>query len=217
MWPITEEQVLRYMLSLATHQLESSTISNHLSAITFVNRLNGCPDPCSGFLVQRFLAGLSHSDGPREDSCHPIRVSTLRDLLHILSVICHSAQKVSLFRAAFLTEFFGAFRISELVPRPIRNSRGRALEFRDISWHKHAVILHLQRSKTDQVGQGAFLTLWEGAEPEVFPVRVLRAYMAIRWKGEGPLFVHGDGSPLMAYQLITMLSRGDNEVGTASP
>ncbi|KAH1168420.1 hypothetical protein KIL84_003903, partial [Mauremys mutica] len=50
-WPITEEQVLRYMLSLATRQLASSTFSNCLSAITFVSRINVYPDPCSGFLV----------------------------------------------------------------------------------------------------------------------------------------------------------------------
>ncbi|KAH1167303.1 hypothetical protein KIL84_002786 [Mauremys mutica] len=60
----------------------SSTISNCLSAITFVSRLNGYPDPCGGFLVQRFLVGWSRSGGRREDSRHPSRVSMLRNLLH---------------------------------------------------------------------------------------------------------------------------------------
>ncbi|XP_039342778.1 uncharacterized protein LOC120371256 [Mauremys reevesii] len=142
-WPITEEHVLQYMLSLTNHQLASSTILNCLSAITFISRLNGYPDPCSVFLVQRFLAGWSRTGGPVVDSRCPIMVYILKDLVQILGDVCHNGQEAALFRAAFLIAVFGAFRISELVPGFSRDSTGRALQLRDIQWHEHSMILHL--------------------------------------------------------------------------
>lgn len=85
----------------------------------------------------------SHTNGPRKDSHCPITVNMLRDFAQLLGTIFSSEHEAALFRAAFLTAFVGAFRISKLVPGSRRDSTGKALELCDVHWKEPAVILNL--------------------------------------------------------------------------
>lgn len=52
--------------------------------------------------------------------------------MKVLNQICRSRQDTVLFKAAFLVGFFGAFRVSELVPGSTGDTSRRALKWRDL-------------------------------------------------------------------------------------
>jgi integrase len=73
--------------------------------------------------------------------------------------------------------FAGAFRRSEIVAR----------NHADIEYVGDELRVYLDRSKTDQFGRGAYVTIKSGANPKLCPLRALAEWTAIA-PGPGPLF-----------------------------
>ncbi|WFU23584.1 hypothetical protein QA649_37125 [Bradyrhizobium sp. CB1717] len=80
-------------------------------------------------------------------------------------------------RALLLTGFAGALRRSELV----------GLNVGDVENVRQGIILHLQRSKTDQEAQGQKIGI-PFARGRWCPVAALEAWLAISGICEGPIF-----------------------------
>ena len=66
-----------------------------------------------------------------------------------------------------LLGFAGAFRRSELA----------ALRLEDLDWRTEGLVVNLQRSKTDQGGEGRRIGIPYGSDPITCPVRVLRSWL----------------------------------------
>lgn len=71
-----------------------------------------------------------------------------------------------------------------------------ALQMNDTEIFEDRTIIHLRRSKTDQLGKGQFITLLRCWLVEVCPVKALQQYCLDRGQQWGPLFSHRDGCPL---------------------
>ncbi len=85
-------------------------------------------------------------------------------------------------RALLLVMFAGAFRRSEVVGfdwGDVRYPRG-----------KNGMLLHLQKSKTDQRRKGFWVGIGAGRNPETCPVRALRAWR-LRVGDDGPAIFRG--------------------------
>ena len=77
------------------------SISTYLSALDFVHKMQGFPDPTSAFLVTKLVAGayrLNH----RPDIGFPISVLILNSLIDCLEWVTSSAYDHCLFKAMFL-------------------------------------------------------------------------------------------------------------------
>jgi hypothetical protein len=99
-----------------------SSISSHVSALSFAHKINGCPDPTEGFIVKKLKEGAKRMN-PRVDSRLPITQSILRQIIHTLPSVCNSQFEVVLFRAAFLLAFFGFLRVSEFTCRSKKDQK----------------------------------------------------------------------------------------------
>lgn len=111
----------------------------------------------------------------------------------------------------FPWRFFGAFRISELVA-PSRLRVG-GLVFSDVRCNGLSLKCFLRRSKTDQAGRGALVSLDSLPGSPVCPVGVFLAYQAVRPSGGVPLLVHLDGSFLSRFQFIQVFRQCLSRLG----
>ncbi|KAJ7341638.1 hypothetical protein JRQ81_005981 [Phrynocephalus forsythii] len=65
----------------------------------------------------------------------------------------------------------------------------------------------MRKSKTDQKGKGAEISLGPCSAGEICPVVAMRGYLKLKGPREGYLFIHQDGRPLTKFQFSAVTSR----------
>jgi site-specific recombinase XerC len=70
-----------------------------------------------------------------------------------------------------------------------RRSESTGLLYSDVRFVKEGMTLWLRKSKTDQEGKGRLVGIHSGRSAVACPVRALKAWLKIRGKWDGPLFV----------------------------
>ena len=88
------------------------TIATSLSAISYVHKMSGFPDPAESFLLKKIREGMVRSAPAREPKC-----AISPDLLKEMVLYLSSSQwpDASLYKAIFLLAFHLCSRIGELV------------------------------------------------------------------------------------------------------
>lgn len=206
-WPAHPEVVQRYLVHLRERGLAPRTIQGQLAAITFFSKVHGFPDPCT-FRARRAIEGWKRSTPRAPDSRRPITFEVLAGLTDHLPGVCKSHYEAVMFQAAFTLAFFGALRVGEIVANSKVEATNHPLDVQDISVGQAGVTVSIRRSKTDQKARGARFQLapLQGLGP--CPWRACKAFLAIRPRQVGPLFIHRDGSFLSRYQFTGVLRAG---------
>ena len=169
--PSTPEQVASYLAAHAT-SLSTATLARRLASISKVHQARGLPNPVRAELVKATLQGIRRLKGVAQRQAKPLLKEDLFVVLDALRPDVRGARD----RALLLIGFAGGFRRSELV----------GLNVGDIESERRGVILHLRRSKTDQLGHGRKIAVPYGRTRHC-PVLALEAWVAIVGN-EGPLF-----------------------------
>lgn len=128
----------------------------------------------------------------------------LQRLLIMLGSICQDVYEILLFRSAFSLAFFGALRVSEFTAPNARSIS--PLLASDVVVLRDSVRLRIARSKTDQYGQGTWLTISEITH-EFCPVCLLRTFIEMRRPGASFL-IHQNDAPLTRFQFSSMFKKG---------
>ena len=118
-----------YISYLSFRKLAYSTITLHLSAISYAHKLGGFCDPTKSFLIQKLLTALSRQR--HADIRLPITRLVLHELVRSLEYTNSSAFQRTLFSAMFLTAFYGLFRIGELSTKSTRLACS-VVQYRDL-------------------------------------------------------------------------------------
>ncbi|CAJ0932887.1 unnamed protein product [Ranitomeya imitator] len=95
--------------------VSGSVARNRVSALAFHFKLRGWPDSTKHFLVSQLLKGWRRADR-HGDNRRPISFDLLVSLVKALEPVCDSKYEAALMSAAFGLAFFGAMRVSEIVP-----------------------------------------------------------------------------------------------------
>ena len=173
--PTTPETIALYLTSLAaTHR--PATITRRLTAITKAHQAKGFVSPAtvSELAVGETLKGIRRTLGTAQKGKVPLLTADLLRVLAHLPVDLGGVRD----RALLLVGYAGAFRRSELA----------ALDLEDLLWVDEGVVLTLQRSKTDQEGQGRQVAIPCGAHAATCPVRAMRNWIEAARLSDGPLF-----------------------------
>lgn len=173
--PATPETVGLYLAArAATHR--PSTLTRRLAAIAKAHQAQGLPSPAKleHPEVGETLKGIRrvHGAPPRQK-----RALLTADLLQVLAHLDGGLLGVR-DRALLLVGFAGAFRRSELA----------ALRFEDLAWEPEGVVITLERSKTDQEGEGRAVVIPRGGHAATCPVGALATWIEAATITSGPLF-----------------------------
>lgn len=205
-----EVMVLYFIGSSFSAGMSPSGMSRRLSALAFWFKAKGLQDFTKSFLARQAMRGFKRGQSAR-DCRRPVSYDMLLGLSAVLAAICFSEYEVALFRVAFSLAFFGAFRISELVP-PSRTRAGGLFDS-DVWIQGDVVTCRVRRSKTDQKGRGVSVVLHCLQGSSMCPVDALLVYLRVRPGAPGPLLVHLDGTFLSRFQFVRVFRKGLEKLG----
>lgn len=170
--PFSPEGVADYIAGLAdTHAVAS--IQRRLAAISKAHGASGYDDPTKATIVKATMRGIRRMKGVAQREAQALQRD---DLFAMLDRMGDRAIDIR-DKALLLIGFAGAFRRSELV----------GLDYADIEHVRQGVVLHLRRSKTDQMGQGRKIAIPFG-RTRWCPVQHLTHWLDHAGIEEGPIY-----------------------------
>jgi site-specific recombinase XerD len=170
--PASVETVVAYLAALAKSGLKASTITRRRAAIAYLHRLAGLESPTTSEAAKAVLAGIRRSLGTAVTRKAPITAKAIRAMLEEMPSDLRGLRD----RSLLLIGFAGALRRSELV----------GLDVEDIEDGIEGIFLQIRRSKTDQEGQGDFVSIPNGYKFR--PVAALRAWLDAAGITDGSIF-----------------------------
>jgi site-specific recombinase XerD len=170
--PADIESVVSFLADSANQGLKVSTIRRKATAISYFHRLRGHPAPSEHELVKAVLSGISREVGVAATRKSPITADVMRRLLRQIPVSKIGQRD----KALLLLGFGGAFRRSELV----------ALNVADLEPTEEGLIIHIRKSKTDQVGAGRIVAIPRGGKLGI--IEALEAWMKSANIEQGRIF-----------------------------
>ncbi|WP_066066180.1 site-specific integrase [Neobacillus soli] len=172
--PASPETIVYYITFLGK-TLKASSIKRKMTAISQRHETAGQPSPTKSALVRGVWDGIQRKIGIKEEGKDALWLDELRQIIqaipqnHLIGVRN---------RALLIICWAGALRRSELT----------GLTTKDISKTRDGIILHLNKSKTDQKGEGQEVALPYGSNPLTCPVRSLEDWLSVSGITEGKLF-----------------------------
>ena len=159
--PCTPEMLVSYIVSRAeTHS--PYTISRRVVGISRAHVSQGLADPAKNDLVRTVLRGVKRKNGVPQRQVTPVLRQDLLTMLPFMKGI-----KGIRDRALVLLGFAAALRRSELV----------ALDVQHIQFVNEGLIVHQQRSKTDQQGEGRKIAVPWG-RTATCPVKAVQQWLS---------------------------------------
>jgi integrase len=170
--PSSDAVVARY-LAEQVDSLSVATLVRRLATISRAHAAKGLSSPTASALVRATMQGIKRSRGTAQTEAKPL----IRDDLFALLECTGNDRKSIRDRALLLTGFAGGFRRSELV----------GLDLGDIEHVRQGLIVHLRRSKTDQLGAGRKIAIPFG-RTRWCPVNAIDHWLQVSGIDAGPLF-----------------------------
>lgn len=169
--PATPKCVATYLAQCAQSH-RSTTLSRRVVAIGRAHRLAGYPSPTSDPLVQATMQGIRRVVGSAVSQVAPLQKPELLQMVKGLK-----GYRGVRDRALLLLGFASALRRGELV----------SLDVDDVRFVDEGLLVRLQRSKTDQAGEGRVIAV-PSIRGRHDPVRALAEWLAMADIQCGPIF-----------------------------
>lgn len=183
--PLAPEALAAFLGHLHRRGCKPGTLQIYVAAVAHVHRQESRPDPTRDPRIRHLLEGARRADagGRRRRRRAPLLACPADggdgegDLQRVLVLIPPTVAGIR-DRALLLIGWGGALRVSELV----------ALDAADIEVAGSHLIVRLGRSKTDQTGEGALVTIAAAKDPRFCPVTAWQAWLRLSGITDGPAF-----------------------------
>jgi site-specific recombinase XerD len=170
--PTDPAVVAAFLAAEADGGAKASTLSRRIAAIRYAHLAAGFDAPTTGEDLRAVWRGIRRTIGTAQVKKAPATADRLRAMLQL----CPATLKGKRDRALLALGFAGAFRRSELV----------ALTVADLVEVADGLLVRIQRSKTDQEGQGQEIAIPRGAR--LRPVEAVQDWLAAAGIDEGSIF-----------------------------
>jgi integrase len=172
--PSSPEVVACYFTSLAMKGFRVTTIRRHSAAIAAAHRASGYPTPTTHPAIKELLRGMTRKLGTPPKPVDALLSEDIKRMSRALPETLLGARD----KALILLGFAGAFRRSEIV----------GLNVDDIGYRDEGLVIILRRSKTDQKGEGRWVGIPHGKNPDTCPAAALQHWLELSGISEGAIF-----------------------------
>ena len=185
-----------YIAHLADHEYRPATVSTAMSALSFVHKLRGLPDPTNTFLIHKMLKGFQKLS-PNPICRLPITLGILKQLLLALPSVLNSRYAVTMYKAMFLLAFHACLRVGEITAKP---GQDHNLHVGDVNFctypkpQRTSLFITFRSYKHSKQNQISTLEVVDHVETS--PVSTLHHYLQMRGPHQGPLFSWQDRMPV---------------------
>ncbi|MHB8879271.1 MAG: tyrosine-type recombinase/integrase [Myxococcaceae bacterium] len=160
--PASPASVATYLDDLAD-RLSVSTVGRRLAAISFAHRLRKLPNPAQFEEVRLTVQGIRNEKCVRPERKRPVDFAVLK---RMIAAISGPTLREARDRALILLGYATALRRENIA----------ALQVGDLRWRRDRVDVLVQRSKTDQQGEGQVIGV-VATGTELCPVRAVRTWL----------------------------------------
>lgn len=172
--PSTAKTVARYLVDIQS-DYKVSSLQRRLAAINAAHRSVGF-EVFSTRLepLHSIWSGITRTKGMKQNKKAPALTADIRAMVDTLDGRLIGIRD----RALLLLGFAGALRRSELA----------ALNVEDVEIRPQGLLVTIQKSKTDQAGEGQVIGIPYGSTYETCPVRAMQAWLEVSSLSKGALF-----------------------------
>ena len=197
--PMTEACAAMVIVDAVNDGLVFGSIRIIATVISVAHEIAKQPDPTKTEAFRSVIRGIGRALTHQQDQ----KVALTPDELRLIRDSCAAdpnRARGTRDWALVSFGFAGAFRRSEIIARNTADLEFLAQELR----------VYIDRSKTDQFGRGAYITIRPANDPKVCPIDAMRSWLAIL-PGPGPLFrrvtAHNTVNParLSAYSVTSIV------------
>ena len=177
--PAAVETLAGFVTHLAAAGKKLATIQRHCAAIAKAHQLQDVPTPTDEKKFKVLLKGISRTKGKRQQQAPAF---TLAYFKRVVQGIDTSRPKGVRDRALLLLGLAGAFRREELV----------GLDMAHLRFDEDGLVVDLQRSKTNQLGEREEKAIFFAPDRRTCPVRAVKDWLLLlqeRGHTNGSLFV----------------------------
>jgi hypothetical protein len=207
--PIHQNHVAAFISYMRLRGLAPTSIISYISALGYVHRLAGKPDPTRHNLVQKLISAATKIN-PISDPRLPITIIILHRLVQAVQVTISIPYHRHLIQSMFITAFFGLMRIGELT---IGKVKVISLKVNQVQFSNNQVILTIKHFKHNKAGRPVQIVLSPQQQVQICPVAALTTYLQDRGSSPGPLFCFPDGNPISRNFFTSRLSNALKFVG----
>jgi len=168
------QETLVYYLTYLGKTCKASTIKRKMTAISQRHETGKYDSPTKTPLVQGVWQGIQRTIGVKETGKEALWLHDLRQIAEVIPTTRIGMRDLAL----FVLGWAGAFRRSELV----------GLDVEDIRFTRDGLIIQIEKSKTDQQGEGQEVALPYGSNRLTCPVRSLKEWLSVSGITNGPIF-----------------------------
>ena len=191
--PLTVSIIALFVAYLHHLNLSYKTINTYLSAMAYVHKMLALPNPTSQFLISRLVRGAQNL-APSYDLRLPITINILDKLVAALEHVAQSIFHRMLFTAMFLFAFNTFARVGEItlsnhkyIKNVVKIEDVQIIYFGNVPCKISATFRHFKHSK----GRPHVIEFDKG-DTQISVIEAMLAYLSIRGKEPGPLFVLAD-------------------------
>jgi hypothetical protein len=197
--PLSVSTVFLFFADGFSKNLKGSTLTSMSSALSYVHKLRGLPDPTTAFIIQKFLQGACKLTAS-VDIRYPITRPILKLLVNSASCCLSDKYNTLLFQTAFVLAFHGFFRIGELFPNSYKLSP-QVVQVTDVSVQEEVAIqLNHFRNKRSLANKPVVVRCQRQSESPC-PVTLVKDFLRQRGTHPGPLFADPAGNPILRAEL----------------
>lgn len=190
----------------------ASTIRTYSSAISYMNKINGHPDPAANFMVKEFLKGLSRMEVPKSQ---PTRLPITLPLLHKLIDKCNFPNQYDTvaFKALLLLTFHACLRAGEIVSSANNCHTLNLQQVSLLNTDPPAYCIKFQSFKHSNGKVYPPFVLKSSDNKLYCPVLHLTRYLDARKSSRNFLFVTEEGDPFPRKKFSAQLKSAINKIG----
>lgn len=185
--PTLPSSTIAYITHAFNKGLAPATITSQMSALSFLNKMLGCPDPLDHFLVKKMLAG-ARKLRPQGDARLPITPEILATLLKALDMTVNVLYTKTMLKAVFLLAFHAFLRIGEFTTAA---ANPHCLALKDVVLSANKIQISFSSYKHSKGHLTA--TTIKPTGGVACPVQAMSSYLNLRGLTPGPLFTFPGG------------------------
>jgi len=174
--PASVEALAGFLTELADAGKKVATIQRHAAAIAKAHELAGLDSPTADKMVKVLLKGIAREKKTRIKQAAAFSLASFKQTIRSINVTTPTGLRN---RALLLLGFTGAFRRSEL----------EALNIEDLAFDEEGLVVSLDKSKTNQLGQAEEKAIFYSPDPALCPIRSLQAWLRVLDRDTGCVFV----------------------------
>ena len=196
-FPATSMHVKSYLAHLFQIGLSPPTLLTHTSAIAFVHKIAGYQDPTNNFFIKRMLTGACKLKST-PDTRQPFLPHHIKSITASIKALQQSSYIKAMLNAMILLAYNAMLRVGEITAHSLKANNLNIIKFQHIHISSKGLIIHMQAFKHSQNNQ-VHIKIPEHQKGPLCPVKALRAFVAVRGQGHGPLFVFQNGDPVTCH------------------